>query len=72
MRDFSLSEVLAENYLTLGFTPMTVLEAVMDDLINNRFDAEWIAEMETTKEELVKALVDLVVDVAYDIDRVRF
>ena len=60
--DYSLSTIFAENYLTLGATGSGVIGAIVEDLIYSRIDNEFIEDMETTRDEVVKALTDLIAD----------
>lgn len=62
--EISISEVLADNYLGIGATGIGVIGAVIDDLMNNRIDSEWIQELGTTSDEMSRALTDLIVGVA--------
>jgi len=58
----SISEVLAENYLGIGATGIGVIGAIVDDLINARYE-EFIAGMATSRDEVSQALTDLIVSV---------
>jgi len=58
----SISEVLAENYLGIGATGIGVIGAIVDDLINARYE-EFIAGMATSRDEVAQALTDLIVEV---------
>jgi hypothetical protein len=62
METVSISEVLAENYLGIGATGIGVIGAIVDDLINTRYE-EFIAGMATSRDEVSQALTDLIVDV---------
>ncbi len=58
-----LSEVLAENYLGIGAIGSEVIASVIDDLTHERFDNEWITEMDSTRSELAQALTSIVIDI---------
>jgi len=61
--DVSLSEVLAENYLSIGATGLGAIASMWDDLLNDRFDAEWLGEMGITYTELVAELLSITTDI---------
>ena len=58
--DESLSAVLAENYLGIGAIGMEIVESVIDDLTHNRYDNEWISEMDISRDDLSRELFSLV------------
>lgn len=61
--EISISEVLADNYLGIGATGIGVIGAVIDDLMNDRIDSEWIHGMGSSSDEVSQALTDLIVSV---------
>ena len=63
MTDVSLSEVLAENYLSIGATGLSAIASMWDDLLNDRFDKEWLDEMNTTYTQLVAELLSITTDI---------
>lgn len=63
MTDVSLSEVLAENYLSIGATGLSAIASMWDDLLNERFDKEWLDEMNTTYTQLVAELLSITTDI---------
>ena len=63
MTDVSLSEVLAENYLSIGATGLSAIASMWDDLLNDRFDKEWLDEMDTTYTQLVAELLSITTDI---------
>jgi hypothetical protein len=56
MRDFTLDEVLADNYLGIGAIGSHVIASAWDDFANDRHDLE---ALDTTEGELVGALMRL-------------
>ena len=58
--DESLSEVLAENYLGIGAIGMEIVESVIDDLTQNRYDNEWVDAMDITRDDLSRELFSLI------------
>ena len=63
MTDVSLSEVLAENYLSIGATGLSAIASMWDDLLNERFDKDWLDEMNTTYTQLVAELLSITTDI---------
>lgn len=59
----SVSEVLADNYLGIGATGIGVIGAIVEDLAHGRIDSEWITDLGTTRDEVVQALTDIIVDI---------
>jgi len=56
----SLSEVLAENYLGIGAIGMEIIESVIDDLTQNRYDNEWVDAMDISRDDLSRELFSLI------------
>ena len=55
----SIQEVLADNYLGLGSTGVSAIAEMWDDLLHERFDADWLKEFGTTKDKLIWELLKL-------------
>ena len=55
----SIQEVLADNYLGLGSTGISAVAEMWDDLLHERFDADWLKEIGITKEKLIWELLKL-------------
>lgn len=66
-----ISEVLAENYLGLGATGIGVIGAIVEDLAHGRINSEWIDHWGTTRDEIVEALTDMIVDITPYLHAVR-
>lgn len=60
LTDYSLSEVLAENYLGIGAIGMEIVESVIDDLTHSRYEDDWIESMEITRDDLSRELFSFV------------
>lgn len=67
----SISEVLADNYLGLGATGIGVIGAIVEDLAHGRINSEWIHHSGTTRDEIVEALTDMIVDITPYLHAVR-
>jgi len=63
MTDVSLSEILAENYLSIGATGKGAIASMWDDLAQDRFDQEWLDEMGTTRTQLIAELLSITTDI---------
>jgi len=63
MTDVSLSEVLAENYLSVGATGYEAIAAMWEDVAEDLFDQEWLDEMNVTKTELINELLTMTRDI---------
>ena len=63
MKDVSLSEVLAENYLTVGATGKAAISYMWDDVAESRFDQDWLDDMGITYAELIAELLSMTTDI---------
>jgi len=61
-RDNSIDEILAEEYLGVGVIGKVAIHALWEDFAEGRMN-EWLEETETTRVELLEAMLRLTTDI---------
>lgn len=65
VKDFGLSEILTENYLSLGVVGRDAISSMWDDFAQGRLtdDPEWLDELKTDETQIVAELLKLTQDI---------